>query len=78
MNLDWCATITRVTEPGPDWRQRKKTATRDLIRASALRVTVAACLAAATTAILAWVETDGTAGLPGLVGQAFDTLTRLQ
>ena len=42
------------------------------------RVTVAACLAAATTAILAWVETDGTADLPGLVEQAFDTLARPQ
>ena len=39
------------------------------------RVTVAACLAAATTAILAWVETDGTAELPDLVERAFDTLT---
>ena len=42
------------------------------------RVTVAACLSAATTAILAWVETGGTAELPDLVEQAFDTLTRLQ
>jgi len=39
------------------------------------RVTVAACLAAAATAILAWVETDGTADLPDLIEQAFDTLT---
>jgi AcrR family transcriptional regulator len=39
------------------------------------RVTVAACLAAASTAILAWVENDGTADLPELIDQAFDTLT---
>src|SRR5262249_59713654 len=32
------ATITRVTEPEPDWRQRKKAATSDRIRASALRL----------------------------------------
>jgi AcrR family transcriptional regulator len=40
------------------------------------RVTVAACLAAATTAILAWVESDGTPDLPDLIEQAFDALTR--
>jgi AcrR family transcriptional regulator len=40
------------------------------------RVTVAACLAAATTAILAWVENDGTPELPDLIEQAFDALTR--
>jgi AcrR family transcriptional regulator len=39
------------------------------------RVTVAACLAAATTAVLAWVENDGTPELPDLINQAFDTLT---
>jgi AcrR family transcriptional regulator len=39
------------------------------------RVTVAACLAAATTAILAWVENDGTPELPDLIEQAFDALT---
>jgi AcrR family transcriptional regulator len=39
------------------------------------RVTVAACLAAATTAILTWVENDGTPDLPDLIEQAFDTLT---
>jgi AcrR family transcriptional regulator len=39
------------------------------------RVTVAACLAAATTAILTWVENDGTPELPDLIEQAFDTLT---
>jgi AcrR family transcriptional regulator len=39
------------------------------------RVIVAACLAAATTAILAWVENDGTPELPDLIEQAFDILT---
>jgi AcrR family transcriptional regulator len=38
------------------------------------RVTVAACLAAATTAVLAWVENDGTPELPDLMEQAFDAL----
>jgi len=38
------------------------------------RVTVAACLAAASTAILTWVENDGTPELPDLMEQAFDTL----
>jgi AcrR family transcriptional regulator len=38
------------------------------------RVTVAACLAAATTAILAWVENDGTPELPDLMEQAFDAI----
>jgi hypothetical protein len=32
------ATIASVTDHEPDWRQRKKTATRDRIRASALRL----------------------------------------
>jgi len=41
------------------------------------RVIVAACLAAVTTAILAWVEDDGSSELPDLVGQAFDTLEGL-
>lgn len=40
------------------------------------RVTVAACLAAVSTAILAWVEDNGTTDLPDLVEQAFDTLAR--
>ncbi len=40
------------------------------------RVTVAACLAAASTAILAWVENDGTPELPDLMDQAFDALAR--
>jgi transcriptional regulator MftR-like protein len=41
------------------------------------RVTVAACLAAAATAtaILTWVENNGTPELPDLIDQAFDTLT---
>src|ERR1700727_905021 len=30
--------MTFVTEPEPDWRQRKKNATRERIRASALRL----------------------------------------
>jgi AcrR family transcriptional regulator len=41
------------------------------------RVTVAACLAATTTAILTWVESDGACDLPDLVEQAFDTLETL-
>jgi AcrR family transcriptional regulator len=39
------------------------------------RVTVAACLAAANSAVLAWVENNGTPELPDLINQAFDTLT---
>jgi AcrR family transcriptional regulator len=39
------------------------------------RVTVAACLAAATTALLTWVDNDGTPELPDLIDQAFDALT---
>jgi|SRR5579875_1511152 len=39
------------------------------------RVTVAACLAAASTAILTWVENGGTPELPELMTQAFDALT---
>jgi len=38
------------------------------------RVTVAACLAAASTAILAWVENDGTPELPELIDHAFEAL----
>jgi AcrR family transcriptional regulator len=38
------------------------------------RVTVAACLAAASTAIPAWVEGGGTPELPDLIEQAFDAL----
>jgi AcrR family transcriptional regulator len=40
------------------------------------KVTVAACLAAASTAVLTWVENNGTLELPDLIEQAFDTLTR--
>ena len=39
------------------------------------RVTVAACLAAASTAVLTWVEENGTPDLPDLIDKAFDTLT---
>ena len=39
------------------------------------KVTVAACLAAASTAVLTWVENDGTPELPDLMEQAFDTLS---
>jgi AcrR family transcriptional regulator len=42
------------------------------------KVTVAACLAAAGTAVLTWVENDGTPELPDLIDQAFDTLTHLK
>ena len=42
------------------------------------RVTVAACLAAATTAILTWVENDGTPDLPDLIEEAFDTISHLR
>lgn len=40
-------------------------------------VTVAACLAAAATAVLSWTESDGTLELPDLVAQAFDILADL-
>ncbi len=39
------------------------------------RVMVAACLAAASTAVLTWVENNGTPELPDLINQAFETLT---
>lgn len=38
------------------------------------KVTVAACLAAASTAILTWVDNNGTPELPDLIEQAFDTI----
>ncbi|HZD68507.1 MAG TPA: TetR family transcriptional regulator [Actinomycetes bacterium] len=41
------------------------------------RVIVAACLAAASTAVLTWVENNGTPELPDLINQAFETLTQL-
>jgi AcrR family transcriptional regulator len=39
------------------------------------KVIVAACLAAATTAVLTWVENNGTPELPDLIDQAFEALT---
>ena len=42
------------------------------------RVTVAACLAAASTAVLSWVENDGTPELPELMAQAFSALDQPQ
>ena len=42
------------------------------------RVTVAACLAAATTAVLTWADNNGTPELPQLINQAFDALARLE
>ena len=41
------------------------------------RVTVAACLAAATTAVLTWADNNGTPELPELINQAFDVLAQL-
>jgi AcrR family transcriptional regulator len=38
------------------------------------KVTVAACLAAATTAVLSWVESDGRLPLPDLIQEALDAL----
>jgi AcrR family transcriptional regulator len=40
------------------------------------RVVVAACLAAASTAVLTWVENNGTPELPDLINQAFEALTQ--
>lgn len=40
------------------------------------RVIVAASLAAASTAVLTWVENDGAPELPDLINQAFDALTQ--
>jgi AcrR family transcriptional regulator len=42
------------------------------------KVTVAACLAAATTAVLTWVENDGTPELPDLLQEALDVLAHLR
>ena len=42
------------------------------------RVTVAACLAAATTAVLTWADNNGTPELPELINQAFDVLAQLE
>ncbi|HTS98094.1 MAG TPA: TetR family transcriptional regulator [Streptosporangiaceae bacterium] len=51
--------ILQALGPRPDFRTR---------------VIVAACLAAASTAVLAWVENNGTPELPDLINQAFETL----
>jgi len=40
------------------------------------KVIVAACLAAASTAVVSWVDNDGTPELPGLLERAFDALAR--
>jgi AcrR family transcriptional regulator len=42
------------------------------------KVTIAACLAAATTAVVTWTENDGAPELPDLIEQAFDALTAQQ
>jgi AcrR family transcriptional regulator len=42
------------------------------------RVTVAACLAATTTAVLTWADNNGTPELPELINQAFDVLAQLE
>ena len=42
------------------------------------RVITAACLAAASTAVLTWVENNGTPELPDLINQAFETLANCQ
>jgi AcrR family transcriptional regulator len=38
------------------------------------KVTVAACLAAATTAVITWTENNGSPDLPDLIAEAFDAL----
>lgn len=42
------------------------------------KVTVAACLAAVTTAVITWAEYNGTPELPHLIDQAFGTLLQAQ
>ena len=42
------------------------------------RVITAACLAAASTAVLTWVQNNGTPELPDLINQAFETLANCQ
>jgi hypothetical protein len=42
------------------------------------RVITAACLAAASTAVLTWVGNNGTSELPDLINQAFETLANCQ
>jgi AcrR family transcriptional regulator len=51
--------ILQALGPGPSFRTR---------------VIVAACLAAASTAVLTWVDNNGTPELPDLVNQAFEAL----
>jgi AcrR family transcriptional regulator len=41
-------------------------------------IIVAACLAAATTAVLTWAESDGDSELPELLDQAFSALAHIQ
>jgi AcrR family transcriptional regulator len=50
------------------------TGTEDPGRVFRIRVTVAACLAAASTAVLTWARNDGTPELPELIDQAFQAL----
>jgi hypothetical protein len=68
--VDWQATGVRPRAPQPQAKPRGS-GFHD-------RVTVAACLAAASTAILTWVENDGKQDLPDLMEQAFDILSRPQ
>jgi MftR C-terminal domain len=55
-----------------------------ILRALGLRadfqasVITAACLAAASTAVLTWTENNGTPELPDLINQAFETLANGQ
>jgi len=42
------------------------------------KVTVAACLGAATTAVLTWAQNNGTPELPELIDEAFDALSSAQ
>jgi AcrR family transcriptional regulator len=58
--------------------QALETDPRDPHASFQAKVTIAACLAAAGTAVLTWVENDGTPDLPDLIEQAFDALTRPQ
>ena len=51
------------------------TATEDPRRSFQTRVTVAACLAAAGTAVQTWAENNGTPELPDLIDQAFEILS---
>lgn len=51
--------LQALHDPDPDFRTK---------------VTVAACVAAAATAVLTWTENNGIPDLPDLIEQAFDTL----